>query len=97
MRSDVDALDFVEGDLLLQAVVELGGPGGLVAGDARGDLEVAAVSQVLGYSGAAEAVSADFAGEAGAGGAALDHLQRGGSGHRFGEKGVVSPGWAGTE
>ena len=44
----MDAFDFVERDFLVQAVVELGGAGGLVAGDARGDVEVTAVSQVLG-------------------------------------------------
>ena len=48
VRSDVDALDLVERDLLIQPVVELGGAGGLVPRDPGGDLEVAAVSQVLG-------------------------------------------------
>ena len=56
MRSDVNPLDLVEGDLLRQAIVELGGAGGLVAGDACGDLKIAAVSQVLGDPGATEAV-----------------------------------------
>ena len=60
MRSDVDALDLVERDLLVQPVVELRGASGLVPGDPGGDLEVTAVSQVLRDPGAAEAVGADL-------------------------------------
>ena len=82
-RSNVDPFDLVEGDLLWQAVVELGGAGGPVAGNARGDLEIAAVTQLLGDPGAAEAVGADFPGEAGSGCAALDHLEGVGAGHRL--------------
>ena len=59
-RSDVDPLDLVERDLLTEAIVELGGAGGLVPGDPGRDLEVAAVSKVLGDPGAAEAVRADL-------------------------------------
>ena len=68
-----------------------------MAGDACGDLEITAVSQVLGDAGAAEAVGADFAGEAGAGGSALDHLEGSDAGHRPVEEGVVSPERAGPE
>ena len=60
----MDALDLVERDLLVQPVVELGGAGGLVPRDPGRDLEVAAVSQVLGDPGAAEAVGADLGGDA---------------------------------
>ena len=59
-RSDVDTLDFVERDFLAEAVVELGGTGGLVPGDPGRDLEVAAVSKVLGDPGPAEAVGANL-------------------------------------
>ena len=59
-RSDVDPLDFVERDLLAEAVVELGGAGGLMPGDPGRDLKVAAVSKVLGDPGPAEAVGADL-------------------------------------
>ena len=62
-RSDVDPLDLVERDLVVQPVVELGGAGGLVPRDPCRDLEVAAVSQVLGDPGAAKAVGADLGGE----------------------------------
>ena len=67
----MNALDLVERYLFLQAVVELGSAGRLVAGDACRDLEVAAVSQVLGDPGAAEAVGADLGGEPRLSGAAL--------------------------
>ena len=53
----MDALDLVERDLFGQAIIELRGAGGYVPRDPRRDLEVAAVSQVLGDPGAAEAVS----------------------------------------
>ena len=59
-RSDVDSLNLVERDLLPQSVVELGGAGGLVPRDPGRDLEVAAVSKVLGDPGPAEAVGADL-------------------------------------
>ena len=58
--SDVDALDLVERDLFLQPIVELGGAGGLVPRDPGRNLEVAAVSKVLGDPGSAEAVGADL-------------------------------------
>ena len=61
----MNPLYLIERDLLGQAVVELSGAGGLVASDTGGDLEVAAVSQVLGDPAAAEGVGADFAGEGG--------------------------------
>ena len=44
----------------LEPVVELGGAGGLVPRDPGRDLEVAAVSKVLGDPGPAEAVGADL-------------------------------------
>ena len=59
-HSDVNLLDFVERELLAEAVVELGGVGGLVPRDSGRDLEVAAASKVLGNPGAAEAVGADL-------------------------------------
>ena len=72
----MDALDLVERDLFGQAIIEQRGAGRLVPRDPGRDLEVAAVSQVLGDPGAAEAVSADLGGESRLSGAALDHLQR---------------------
>ena len=62
MRSDVNALDFVERDLVPQAIVELGGAGGLVPGDPGRDLEGAAVSKVLRDPGAVEAVGGNLGG-----------------------------------
>ena len=47
------------------------------------------VTQVFGDSDAAEAVGADIAGQAGMGGAALDHLEGGGAGHRTVQERVV--------
>ena len=60
MCLDMNPLDFVERDLLAQAIVELGGAGGLVPGDPGRDLEVAAVPKVLGDPGPTEAVGADL-------------------------------------
>ena len=48
--------DLVERDLLVEAIVELGGAGGLVPRDPGRDLEVAAVSEVLRDPRTAEAV-----------------------------------------
>ena len=72
----MDALDLVERDLFGQAIIEQRGAGGPVPRDPGRDLEVAAVSQVLGDRGAAEAVSADLGREPRLSGAALEHLQR---------------------
>ena len=72
----MDPLDFVERDLLAQAIVELRGAGGLVPRDPGGDLEVAAVAQVFGDPGPAEAVGADLGGQSHLSSAALDHLER---------------------
>ena len=82
MHSDVDTFDLVERDLFGQAIIELRGAGGLVPRDPGGDLEVAAVSQVLRDPGAAEAVGADLAGEPHLSDAALDHLERAQTRHR---------------
>ena len=60
LRSDVDALDLVARDLFLQPIVELRGAGGLVPGDPGHELEVAAVPQILGDPGPAEAVGPDL-------------------------------------
>ena len=57
---DVDPLDLVERDLLTEAIIQLGGEGGLVPGNSGRDLEVAAVPKVLGDPGPAEAVGADL-------------------------------------
>ena len=75
-HSDVDALDLVKRDLLGQAVVELGGAGRFMSRDSRRDLEGAAVSQVLGDPGAAEAMGADLGQQHHLPGTALDHLER---------------------
>ena len=79
----MDALGLVARELLGEAIVELGGVGRLVAGDAGGDLKFAAFSPVLGDPDAAEAVGAVFAGQAGARGTALDYLEGGGAGYRL--------------
>ena len=55
-RPDVDALDFVEGDLFLPPIVELCRASELVHGGAGRDFEVAAVAQVVEDSDAAKAV-----------------------------------------
>ena len=59
-RSDVNPFNFIQRDLLAEAIVELGGAGGLVPGDQGRDLEVAAVPQILGDPGPAEAVGGDL-------------------------------------
>ena len=52
-----NSLDFIEGDLVRGAVVELGGAGGLVGGDSLGVLDAAAVEQVGGDAGGPEGVA----------------------------------------
>src|SRR4051812_19188346 len=73
VRSDPDALDLSEGEAVVAAVVELGGAGAGVVGHGGGVLQRAAVLEVGGDAGGAEAVVADRGGDAGGGGAAADH------------------------
>ena len=61
------------------------------------DLEVAAVSQVLGDPGPAEAVGEDLGGEANLSGAALDHLERTQSRHRSVLERIAPPGLTAPE
>jgi hypothetical protein len=49
-------------DLIVAPVVEPGGAGGFMAGHLLGDLELAAVLQIGGDAGGAEAVGADWPG-----------------------------------
>ena len=72
----MDAFGLVERGLFGQAIIEQRGAGRLVPRDPGGDLEVAAVSQLLGDPRAAEAVGANLGGEARLLGATLDHLER---------------------
>ena len=55
-----NALDLVQADLIIAAVVELGGAGRGAVGDHRGFLERAAVLQVSRDAGSPEGVVADF-------------------------------------
>ena len=93
----MNPFNFIQRDLFLQAIVELGGAGGLVPRDPGRDLEVAAVSEVLGDPGAAEAVGADLGGESRLSGAALDHLERTQARHRPVLEGIAPPGLAAPE
>ena len=61
------------------------------------DLELAAVSQVLGDPGAAEAVGVDLGGEARLSGATLDHLERTQARHRPILERIAPPGLAASE
>ena len=72
----MDAFGLVERGLFGQAIIEQRGAGRLVPRDPDGDLEVAAVSQLLGDPRAAEAVGANLGREARLLGATLDHLER---------------------
>jgi hypothetical protein len=56
---DRDLLDLVRRDLIRGAVVELGGARGFVRGDLLGVFERAAVFEVGGNAGRAEAVATD--------------------------------------
>ena len=93
----MDALDPVDRYLFGQAIIALRGAGRLVPRDPGGDLEVAAVSQVLGDPGAAEAVSADLGGESRLSGATLDHLERTQARHRPILERIAPPGLAASE
>ena len=71
----MNPLDLVERDLVGQAVAELRGPGRGMPGYLGGYLQAAAGPQVLGDTGAPEAVRTDLSGQTGDLGTALDHLQ----------------------
>ena len=72
-RLNGDPFHFVQRNLLLPPVVELGGPWGLVVGDVLGRLERAAVLQVGGDAGGAEGMVADPGLDAGGLRPPLDH------------------------
>ena len=59
-RSDMNPLNFIQRDLLAQAIVELGRVGGPMPRDPARDLEVAAVPKILGDPGPVEAVGTDL-------------------------------------
>ena len=81
MGSDKDALDLVEGDLVRAAVVKAGSAGAFVVGHLLGDFEFAAVAEVFGDAGGAEAVAADLRLNPGGAGAPADHAVDVGLGH----------------
>ena len=58
-QTDLNALDLLEADLIVAAVIEAGGAGALVVGHLLGDLELAAVLEVFGDAGGAKGVVAD--------------------------------------
>jgi hypothetical protein len=58
--SESNPLDLIEFDLIVAPVIESGGSGRLVAGHLLRDLQLAAVLQVGGDPGGAEAVGADL-------------------------------------
>ena len=93
----MDAFGLVERGLFGQAIIEQRGAGRLVPRDPGGDLEVAAVSQLLGDPRAAEAVGANLGGEACLLGATLDHLERTQAQHHPILKRIVPPGLAASE
>ncbi len=96
-RSNVDALDLVERDLLGQPVVELRGSGRGVPRDPGRHLEVASVAQVLGDPGPAGAVRADLRGKPRPPRPALDHLERALPRHGLLEESVARIGHRGPE
>jgi hypothetical protein len=62
---DQDALDLIEGELIVAAVVEPRRAGALMVGHLLRDFQLAAVAQVLGDAGRAERVTADLRRDAG--------------------------------
>ena len=62
-------------------VVEAGGAGAFVVGHLLGDFEFAAVAEVFGDAGGAEAVAADSGFDTGVGGASANHAVDVGLGH----------------
>src|SRR3954454_22832198 len=68
-------LDFVEGNLVAGAVIELGGLGRLVGGNLLGLLDGAAGFEVGGDAGGPERVAANPRREPGGGGPPLNHVQ----------------------
>ena len=92
-ESDADAFDLVEGDLIRAAVVEASGAGAFVVGHLLGDFEFAAVAEVFGDAGGAEAVSADSGVDASGAGPASGHEVDVGLAHRvWSEKAGRTPG-----
>ena len=71
--SDHDPLDLVEVDLVAATIVEAGGPRALVVRHGLGDLELAAVLEVLGDASRAERVIADTCRNASGEGPSADH------------------------
>ena len=57
--SNQDALDLIERDLILAAVVKPGGASTFVVGHLLGDFKFSAIAQVLGNAGGAEGVATD--------------------------------------
>ncbi len=74
--SNQDSFDFVQGDLIGNAIVQIGGPGRGVAGHVLGPLERAAISHVLRNPGGTKRVATDFRRQSGVPRSALDHTQR---------------------
>lgn len=79
--SDSNALDLVQGQFVVGAVVELGGAGRFVRGNLLGLLDGAAVLQVRRDAGRAEGVATRRGRDPGVEGAPLDHAQDIGPAH----------------
>ena len=71
--SERNPLHLIEGDLIVAPIIEPGGPRRLMAGHLLGDLQLAAVLQVGGDHGGAEAVGADFGSQSCSACPPLDH------------------------
>ena len=70
-RSDDDALELIEGDVVAGAVLEHGGSGALMGGDLARMLELAAIGEIGGNPGCPEGMAGEGRGEAGLDGPAL--------------------------
>src|SRR5215469_639585 len=69
------AFDFVQRDLILGAIIELGGTGRLMRGDLLGVLQGATILQIRGNSSGAKSMTTSGVGQGGPLGPPLDHVE----------------------
>src|SRR5215472_4556445 len=80
------SFDFIQRDLILGAIVLLGGTGRLMRGDLLGVLQGATILQIRGNSGRAKSMTAGGVGQCSSLGPPLDHVEHVAARHRIGSQ-----------
>src|SRR5215469_6911571 len=83
---DFYSFDFIQRDLILGAIIELGGAGRLMRGDLLGMFERAAILQVCGNPGRAKSMATGGIGQGSSLGPPLDHIKHIAARHRIGSQ-----------